>query len=65
MEAIVQGTCDEYCESGGHGSGVVIGTAPFCGGNCDTDCRGACTSWPANCWTGGKICCCGKSSIKN
>ena len=54
-------TCTAFCESSGHGIGVVIGTAPFCAGSCEDDCNGReCIRWPANCWTGHKVCCCGK-----
>ena len=38
---------------------LSIGMAPFCGGDCSADCRSDhCMRWPANCWTGNKICCC-------
>ena len=59
MEAFIAGDCNSYCQSGGHGNGVVIGTAPFCAGDCSGDCHSDhCMVWPANCWTGNKICCC-------
>jgi len=56
--------CSTYCSNGGHGGGTVIGTAPSCAGNCDTDCPGrVCTPWSAGsgCWTGKKVCCCARS----
>ena len=59
MDAVSQADCNSHCQSGGNGNGVVIGTAPFCGGDCSSDCRSDhCMPWPANCWTGNKICCC-------
>ena len=58
-DAIVASDCNSFCQSAGHGNGVVIGTAPFCAGDCSSDCQGKnCMDWPGNCWTGNKICCC-------
>lgn len=65
MDAFIAGNCNSYCQSGGFGNGVVIGTAPFCGGDCSGDCRSDhCMVWPANCWTGNKICCCSKWLVR-
>lgn len=62
LNAIAQADCNSHCQSGGNGNGVVIGTAPFCGGDCSADCHSDhCMPWPDSCWTGNKICCCGKS----
>jgi len=55
--------CNGFCNSGGHGDGHVVGTAPFCEGSCSDDCPGSfCQPWSAGagCWTGGKVCCCSK-----
>ena len=57
--AVVASGCNSFCQSAENGNGVVIGTAPFCGGDCSADCHSShCMTWPANCWTGHKICCC-------
>lgn len=32
-------SCDDFCAAGGHGRGVIIGTAPACEGLCHDDCR--------------------------
>ena len=62
MDAVAQADCNSYCQSGGNGNGVVIGTPPFCGGICDLDCHSDhCMAWPGrlvSCLTGNKICCC-------
>ena len=67
---IMADSCSQFCQSGGFGDGTVIGTAPFCGGMCERDCRTHCTyansdweDYGAGCWTVNKICCCGKSHI--
>ena len=41
LEAVVQAvSCNDYCERGSNGGGKIIGTAPFCGSNCGSDCNG-------------------------
>lgn len=64
---IMSNSCTQFCQSGGYGDGTVIGTAPFCDGVCGRDCATHCTiansdweDYGAGCWTGNKICCCGK-----
>ena len=66
---IMASSCSDYCQSAQKGDGVIIGTAPFCDGQCSRDCpKGrlctiATSSWSdygAGCWSGNKICCCGK-----
>ena len=66
---ITANSCSEFCRSARKGEGLIIGTAPFCGGKCSEDCPNGrhCTigtsSWAdygSGCWTGNKICCCGK-----
>lgn len=61
-------SCSQFCQSGGYGDGTIIGTATFCDGVCGRDCTTHCTiansdweDYGAYCWTGNKICCCGKS----
>jgi hypothetical protein len=57
-------SCDEFCQSGSHGRGVPIGTAPFCGASCANDCHHGnfCQEpWSeghGTCASGHKICCC-------
>ena len=65
MDAVAAANCNSHCQSGGNGNGVVIGTAPFCDAHCSSDCPNTqCFSpWPANCWTGHKICCCASKQI--
>merc|ERR1712083_260537 len=62
-------TCSQWCSDGGHGSyGQIIGTAPFCGSSCNSDCpNGACevatsemSDYGSGCTTGDKVCCCSK-----
>jgi hypothetical protein len=61
LQAATQASCYTWCKDGGNGGGVIIGTAPSCGGSCEEDCSGhTCTAWPANCWSGHKVCCCCK-----
>ena len=58
---ITSESCTDYCQSANYGDGLVIGTAPFCAGKCDQDCPNS--SWVDygnGCWSGNKICCCGK-----
>lgn len=62
-------SCSEFCQSGGYGDGLIIGTAPFCDGKCSRDCsKTHCaygnldwSDYGSGCWSGNKICCCGKS----
>ena len=63
-------SCSELCQSANYGDGVIIGTAPICGGNCNSDCPHphcyiGTTNWSdygASCWLGGnKVCCCGEA----
>ena len=65
---IMANSCSQFCQSGGYGDGTVIGTAPFCAGACGRDCVTHCTyansdweDYGSGCWSGNKICCCGKS----
>eukprot|EP00929_Paragymnodinium_shiwhaense_P056752 TRINITY_DN28411_c0_g1_i2.p1 TRINITY_DN28411_c0_g1~~TRINITY_DN28411_c0_g1_i2.p1 ORF type:complete len:170 (-),score=40.62 TRINITY_DN28411_c0_g1_i2:275-784(-) len=59
-------TCNDWCQSGNHGLGMIIGTAPFCGGDCNSDCpNGACqtatsemSDYGKGCASGSKVCCC-------
>merc|ERR1711972_71765 len=60
-------TCSQWCSDGGHGDyGQIIGTAPFCGASCNSDCpNGACelatsemSDYGHGCATGNKVCCC-------
>ena len=67
---ITSESCSAFCQSAGAGDGLIIGTAPFCGGNCQEDCSTHCSIATSNwvdygsgCWTGNKICCCGKIVI--
>jgi len=61
-------SCDDWCQDGGFGHGVTIGTAPFCGASCSGDCPGQVCSASNNffsdhgdgCATGEKVCCCAK-----
>ena len=64
---VMSHSCSDFCQSGGYGDGVVIGTAMFCGGSCAQDCTQHCvtadTNWSdygKTCWTGHKVCCCGE-----
>eukprot|EP00929_Paragymnodinium_shiwhaense_P116916 TRINITY_DN8695_c0_g1_i1.p1 TRINITY_DN8695_c0_g1~~TRINITY_DN8695_c0_g1_i1.p1 ORF type:complete len:315 (-),score=67.85 TRINITY_DN8695_c0_g1_i1:198-1142(-) len=62
-------SCDDWCQDGDFGHGVTIGTAPFCGSSCASDCAGSICSASnsffsdhgAGCATGDKVCCCAKS----
>jgi hypothetical protein len=60
-------SCSDWCKSGGHGDfGQIIGTAPFCGASCNSDCpNGSCeiatsemSDYGHGCATGNKVCCC-------
>ena len=72
MALIMANSCSEFCQSAGYGDGVIIGTAPSCGGKCSSDCSSthcyiATSEWAdygSGCWTGNKVCCCGKLSQK-
>ena len=63
-------SCDSWCQEGGFGHGVTIGTAPTCGASCDTDCAGSVcavsnsffSDHGAGCATGNKVCCCAKQA---
>lgn len=65
-----QTSCDDWCQQGGFGHGVTIGTAPACGASCDQDCPGqVCSSSSdffsdhgSGCLTGDKVCCCAKKA---
>lgn len=68
LAVLMATSCSDFCQSGGFGDGVIIGTAPFCDGQCGRDCTTHCTiasldwdDYGAGCWTGNKICCCAKS----
>merc|ERR1712151_586828 len=64
-----QETCSQFCQNNGKGLGHIIGTAPFCGGDCGGDCPyGYCTiasssmsDYGNECGTGNKVCCCENS----
>jgi len=60
-------SCADYCGSGGWGGGSVLGTAPFCGVSCESDCPGKkcvtvgqddVTDYGKSCVSGNKVCCC-------
>merc|ERR1711871_568711 len=65
-------SCDDWCQGGGFGHGVTIGTAPFCGASCANDCAGnVCSSsndffsdHGNGCATGDKVCCCAKKALQ-
>jgi len=64
-------SCDDWCQGGGFGHGVTIGTAPFCGASCAEDCSGNVCSSSNNffsdhgdgCASGDKVCCCAKKAV--
>ena len=68
MAVAMASSCSEFCQSANHGDGKVIGTAPSCRGYCGVDCPNtkcdiAISSWADygyGCWTGNKVCCCGR-----
>merc|ERR1719387_1413019 len=41
-------SCDDWCQNGGFGHGVTIGTAPFCGASCASDCPSTVCSTSSN-----------------
>lgn len=58
-------SCSDLCNEKGLGRGRVIGTAPFCGGDCKKDCSGFCSiskrsfsDHGSRCVRGDKVCCC-------
>jgi len=59
-------SCDDWCQGGGYGHGIDIGTSPTCGASCESDCAGNVCSISNNffsdhgagCVTGDKVCCC-------
>ncbi len=61
-------SCSELCQSASYGDGTIIGTSPFCGGDCSEDCTvGHCyigslawADYGNGCWSGNKVCCCGE-----
>lgn len=63
-------SCDDWCQGGGFGHGVTIGTAPVCEASCASDCPGQVCSASNDffsdhgngCATGEKVCCCAKSA---
>ena len=65
---ITSASCTDFCKSGGYGEGLIIGTAVFCNAMCARDCsKTHCTiassywsDYGQYCWSGNKICCCGK-----
>ncbi len=64
-------TCSGHCQSANHGDGVIIGTAPFCGGKCSVDCphrhcyigTSRWYDYGKGCWWGNKVCCCGEAKM--
>ena len=70
MALIMASSCSEFCNSADYGDGVIIGEAPVCDGNCDSDCSKthcylATSEWVDYgdaCESGDKVCCCGKLS---
>lgn len=66
-------SCDGWCQGGGFGHGVTIGTAPACGASCSGDCPGNSCATSNNffsdhgsgCATGDKVCCCAKEATED